>query len=175
MSSLETIAESKIQAALDRRFIALTSAIVAVTQAMNSRGLLPSSMTVQKIHGECIAFFDQVRDDIKTEYSIVLDETLWPTEGLISRLMLKASQHFEKVAERAQGEIANATKSLLNSGMHKSLNEDVPLARDRALTDLSLFVDGHRKVKLNRSIKTTVLFVPKLLGRLLGLKTHESS
>ena len=88
--------------------------------------------------------------------------------------MLKASQHFEKVAERAQGEIANATKSLLNSGMHKSLNEDVPLARDRALTDLSLFVDGHRKVKLNRSIKTTVLFVPKLLGRLLGLKAHES-
>lgn len=174
MSSLETIAEAKIQAALDRRLIALTSAIVAVRQEMNSRGVLPSSMTVQKIHGECIALFDQVRDDIKNEYSIVLDETLWPTEELISRLMLKASEHFDKVAERARSEITTAAQSLLNSGMHKSLNEDVPLARDRALTDLSLFVDGHKKVKFNRSIKTAVLFVPKLLGRILGLKAHES-
>ncbi|HUX90982.1 MAG TPA: hypothetical protein VMV48_09880 [Gallionellaceae bacterium] len=174
MSSLETIAEAKIQAALDRRFIALTSAIVAVTQEMNSRGVLPSSMAVQKIHGECIALFDQVRDDIKTEYSIVLNETLWPTDRLISRLIVKAIQHFEKVAERARSEIAKAAHSLLNSGMHKSLNEDVPLAHDRAITDLSLFVDGHRKVKLNRSIKTAVLFVPKLLGRILGLKAHES-
>lgn len=174
MSSLETIAEAKIQAALDRRFIALTSAIVAITQEMNSRGVLHSSMTVQKVHGECIALFDHVRDDIKTEYAIVLDETLWPTDGLISRLMLKVSQHFEKVAERARCEIAKAAQSLLNSGIHKSLNDDVPLARDRALTDLSLFVDGHKKVKFNRSIKTTVLFVPRMLGRILGLKAHES-
>ncbi len=168
MSSLENIAEAKIQAALDRRFIALTSAIVAVRQEMNSRGVLNSSMTVQKIHGECIALIDQVRDDIKTEYSVVLDETLWPTDGLSSRLTLKASQHFEKAAERARNEIAQAAQSLLNSCILKSLNEDVQLARDRALTDLSLFVDGHRKVKFNRSIKSAVLFVPKLLGRFLG-------
>ena len=174
MSSLETIAEAKIQAALDRRFIVLTAAIVGIKQEMNGRGVLQSSMTVQKIHGECISLFDQIRDDIKTEYSIVLDETLWPTGGLTSRLMLKASQHFEKVAVRARNEITQASQSLLNSGIHKSLNEDVPLARDRALTDLSLFVDGHRKVKFNRSIKTVVLFVPKLLGRLMGLKAHES-
>jgi len=170
MSSLETIAEAKIQSALDRRLNALTSAIVAAKQEMNSRGLLRSSMTVQKIHGECIALFDQVRDDIKTEYLIVLDETLWPTDGLSSRLILKASQHFEKVAERAQGEITEAAQSLLNSGIHKSLNADVALARDKALTDLSLFVDGHKKVKLNRTIKSAVLFAPKLLGRILGLK-----
>jgi hypothetical protein len=174
MSSLETIAEAKIQSALDRRFHALTSAIVAVTQEMNSRGVLHSSMTVQKVHGACIALFDQVRDDIKTEYSIVLDETLWPTDGLISRLMLKASQYFEKIAERAQGEITKAAQSLVNSGIHKSLNKDIPLARDRALTDLSLFVDGHKKVKFNRSIKATVLFAPKLLVRILGLRARGS-
>jgi hypothetical protein len=174
MSSLETIAEAKIQAALDRRFIALASEIVAVRQEMNGRGVLHSSMTAQKIHGKCIALFDQVQDDIKTEYSVVLNETLWPTDGLISRLMLKASQHFTKVAERARSEITQASQSLLNSGIYKLLNEDVPLARDRALTDLSLFVDGHKKVKFNRSIKTAVLCVPKLLGRILGLKAHES-
>lgn len=174
MSSLETIAYAKIQAALDRRLIALTSAIVSIRQDMNGRGILNSSMTVQKIHGECIALFDQIRDDIKTEYSIVLDETLWPTEKLTSRLMLKASQHFEKIANRARIEITQAAQSLLNSGIHKSLNGDVPLARERALTDLSLFVDGHIRVKFNRSIKAVVLFVPKLLGRVLGLKAHES-
>lgn len=171
MISLETIAEAKIQGALDRRFIALTSAIVGIRQEMNRRGVLQSSMTVQKIHGECISLFDQLRDDIKTEYSIVLDETLWPTDELTTSLMLKASEHFEKVAVRARSEITQAAQSIMSSGIHKSLNEDVPLARDRALTDLSLFVDGHRKVKFNRSIKTVVLFVPKLLGKLMGLKT----
>ena len=174
MSSLETIAEAKIQAALDRRFIALTTSIAGIRQEMNGRGVLQSSMTVQKIHGECISLFDQIRDDIKTEYSIVLNETLWPTDGMTSRLMLKASQHFEKITVRARNEITQASQSLMNSGIQKSLDEDVPLARDRALTDLSLFVDGHRKVKFNRSIKTVVLFVPKLLGRFMGLKAHES-
>lgn len=131
-------------------------------------------MTTQGVHGECIALFDQVRDDIKTEYAIVLDETLWPTDGLTSRLMLKASQHFEKVADRVQREITETAQSLMNSGIHSALNKDIPLARDRALTDLSLFVDGHRKVKLNRSIKAVVLFVPKLLIRLPGVKARES-
>ena len=174
MSTLETIAEAKIQAAVDRRLAALTIAIVAVRQEMNRRNILPSSRTVNEIHDECVVLFDQVRDDIKIEYTVVLDETLWPTNGLISRLILKANQHFEKVAERAQSEINDAARALTNREMYKSLNDDVPIARDRALTDLSLYIDGHKKVKFHRSIKVGVLFIPKLIGRIFGGQAHVS-
>ena len=174
MSSLETIAEAKIRSALDRRLLALTYSILSEKQQMNSRNLLHSTMTVQGIHRKCIALFDQVRDDIKAEYAIVLDETLWPTDKLSSRLMLKANQHLEIVAARAQSEITEASQSLLNSGMHNALNKDIPLARDRAFTGISLFVDGCKKVKLNRSIKAVVLFLPKLVARLWALKARES-
>ena len=169
MSSFEAIVEAKIQAALDRRLIALTSTIAAVMQEMNSRGMLNSGMTVKNVHSECLALFDLVRDDIKTEYSILLDATLWPTDRLISRLILNASKNLEKVAECSRNEIEAASRSLLNDNIHKSLIKDIPVARDRAFTDLSLFIDGHRKVKFNRSIKGLVALVPKTLGRFLGL------
>ena len=55
MSSLEDIADAKVQAAVTRRLDALTPVIVSIRQEMNGRGLLHSSMTVTKIHGACIS------------------------------------------------------------------------------------------------------------------------
>ena len=150
MSSLEDIADAKVQAAVTRRLDGLTPAIGSIKQEMNGRGLLHSSMTATKIHDVCISLFDEIRDDLKTEYGTVLDNAFWPAESLGNHLISKAIRHFDIVAARAQGEIKSATQNLMNSGMHKQLYDDVTIAQDRALTDLSLFVDGHSKIALFR-------------------------
>jgi hypothetical protein len=174
MSNLEEISEAKIHAAVNRRLDALTPAVLAAKQEMNRRGLPKSSMTVQKVHDACVELFDHVRDDMKAEYAVLLEETLWPGDNLTSRLISRARRHFDRVAERAQSEIRDTAQGLMNSGMLDGFNRDVPLARDRALTDLSLFIDGHKRVKINRLIKAGIMFVPDLLGRLFGGKARES-
>ena len=62
MSSLEDIADAKVQAAVARRLDALTPAIVSIRQEMNGRGLLhpPSSITATKIRDACILLFDEI-------------------------------------------------------------------------------------------------------------------
>lgn len=166
MSSLEDIADAKVQAADTRRFDALTPVIVSIRQEMNGRGLLHSSMTVTKIHGACISLFDEIRDDMKTECGMVPDNAFWPTESLGNLLISKARCHFDTVTDRAQNEIRSATQSLMNSGIHKQLCNDVAIARDRALTDLSLFIDGHSKIQMRREILRAIVYLPKLI---LGL------
>ena len=163
MSSLEDIADAKVQAAVIRRLDALTPAIVSLRQEMNGRGLLHSSMTVTKIHDACISLFDEIRDDMKTEYEIVLDNAFWPREALGNLLISKAHRHFDSVADRARGEIASATQSLLNSGISKQLNKDVVEARDRAITDLSLFIDGHSNIQRRKKISKVIGFLPNLI------------
>jgi hypothetical protein len=174
MSDLETIAEAKILASVNRRLDVLALSILTVKQKMNDRGLPNSSITASKINDECIALFDLVRDDAKTEYAIVLNESLWTTDHLISRLILRANQHFNKLAERAKGELNDATRALENSGMRQELHEMIPIARDRALTDLSLFIDCHKTVKRNRTIKRVVMFIPKILIRIFAGKPANS-
>jgi hypothetical protein len=175
MSSIETIADAKIQSALDRRLLALTSTISSLKQEMNNRGLLVSSVTVQRIHDECIALLDQVRDDMKIEFTIVLDERLWVTDKLSAGLILSARRHLEKVKDRAHREMTDAAQSLLNRGTHCSLNEDISLACDRVLTDLSLLIDSHKKVKCNRAIKSGLWFVPKLVIGLFKMEARQNT
>lgn len=163
MASLETIADAKVQAAVTRRLHALTAEIVSIKEEMNARGVLQSSMTVNNIHDACILVFDAVRDDIKAEYSVVLNEAFWPTERLTARMILAASRQLVAVANRALGEIQQAGQSLTNSSMHAQLCEDVTMARDRALTDLSLLIDGHSKIMINRRLKRLVTYIPDLI------------
>ncbi len=167
MSSLEDIADAKVQAAVTRRLDALTPAIVSIRQEMNGRELLHSSMTVTKIHDACISLFDEIRDDMKTEYGMVLDNAFWPTESLGDLLISKARCHFDTVTDRAQNEIGSATQSLMNSGIHKQLCNDVTIARDRVLTDLSLFIDGHSKIQIRKKIMRAVVYLPKFIGSLI--------
>jgi hypothetical protein len=167
MSSLKDIADAKVQAAVTRRLDALTPTIVSIRQEMNGRGCLHSSMTVTKIHDACILLFDEARDDMKAEYGIVLDNAFWPTASLCDLLISKALCHFDTVTDRAQGEIRNATQSLMNSGIHKQLCNDVTVARDRALTDLSLFIDGHSKIQIHKKIIRAVVYFPKLITSLI--------
>ena len=167
MSSLEDIADAKVQAAVTRRLDALTPAIVSIRQEMNGRGLLHSSMTANKIHDACISLFDEIRDDMKTEYGMVLDNAFWPTESLGDLLISKARCHLDTVTDRAQDEIRSATQSLMNSGIHKQLCNDVTIARDRALTDLSLFIDGHSKIQIRKKIMRAVVYLPKFIGSLI--------
>lgn len=164
MSSLEDIADAKVQAAVTRRLDALTPAIVSIRQEMNGRGLLPSSITGTEICKKCISLFDEIRNDMKTEYGVVLDNAFWPSESLGNHLISKAIHHFDIVADRAKGEIRDATQSLLNSGIHKQLCNDVTIARDRALTDLSLFIDGHSKIQMLKKIIRAIAYLPKFIG-----------
>ncbi|MFZ2524379.1 MAG: hypothetical protein WAW87_03600 [Candidatus Ferrigenium altingense] len=167
MSSLEDIADAKVQAAVTRRLDALTPAIVSIRQEMNGRGLLHSSITGTEIHKKCISLFDEIRNDMEIEYGMVLDNALWPTESLGSRFISQAIRHFDIVADRAQNEIKSATQSLMNSGIHKQLCNDVTVARDRALTDLSLFIDGHSKIQIHKKIIRAVVYFPKLILSLI--------
>jgi len=125
MSSLEDIADAKIQAAVTRRLGTLTPTIVSIKQEMNGRGLLPSSMTVTKIYDACILFFDEIRDVMKAEYGMVLDNVFWPTETLGNLLISKARSHFDTVTDRAQNEIRDAAQSLLNHSIHEQLCNDI--------------------------------------------------
>ncbi len=167
MNSLEDIADAKVQAAVTRRLDALTPAIVSIRQEMNGRGLLISSMTVTKIHDACISLFDKILDNMKTKYGMVLDNAFWPAESLGDLLISKARRHFDTVTDMAQGEIRSATQSLTNSGMHKQLCNDVTIARDRPLTDLSLFIDGHSKIQIRKKIMRAIVYLPKFIWRLI--------
>jgi hypothetical protein len=130
MSTLEDIAEAKVLAAVTRRLDALTPTVISIRQEMNGRELLHSSITVQKIHGACISLFDDIRDDMKAEYGVVLDNAFWPAESLGARLILNASNHFNVVADRTENEIRSASQSLMNSGIYKQLCSDVEMARN---------------------------------------------
>lgn len=167
MSSLNEIADAKVQAAVTRRLDALTPAIVSIRQEMNGRNLLPSSMTATRIHSACISLFDEIRDDMKAEYGMVLDNVFWPTESLGNHLISKSLCHFNLVANRAENEIKSATKSLINSSMHKELCNDVAIARDRALTDLSLFIDGHSKIQIHKKTIRAIAYLPKIFWSLI--------
>lgn len=167
MSSLNDIADAKVQAAVTRRLDALTPAIVGIRQEMNSRNLLPSSMTATKIYDACISLFDEIRDDMKTEYGMVLDNAFWPTESLGNRLISKALCHFDIVANRAESEIKGATQNLMNSGIHRQLCNNVAIARDRALTDLSLFIDGHSKIQIHKKTIRAIAYLPKIFWSLI--------
>ena len=170
MSSLEDIVDAKVQAAVTRRLDALAPTIVSIRQEMNGRGCLPSSMTVTKIYDASILLFDEIRDDMKAEYGVVLDNVFWPTESLGDLLISKARCYFDTVTDRAQGEIRIATQSLMNSGTHKQLCNDVTIARDRALTDLSLFIDGHSKIQVRKKIVRAIGYLPKLILSLIKPK-----
>lgn len=167
MSSLEDIADAKIQAAINRRLDALSSAIASIRQDMNGRGVIYSSMTVNEICQKCISLFDEIQNDMKAEYGVVLDNTFWSTEALGNRLILKIGAHFDAVTNRAQSEIREATQALMNSGIYSHLCNDVQIARDRALTDLSLFIDGHSKIQRFKQMKSWATFVPNLIGKLI--------
>lgn len=166
MSSLEDIADAKVQAAVTRRLDALTPAIVSIKQEMNARVSLPSSMTAIKIRDACISLFDEIREDMKTEYGMVLDHVFWPTELLGDLLISKASRHFDTVTNRAQGEISSATQSLLKKDTQEHCNT-ITKARDRALTDLSLFIDGHSKIQVRKKIVRAIAYFPKLISGLI--------
>ena len=170
MSNLEDIAHAKVQAVVTRRLDALTTTIVTIREEMNGRGLLHSSMTATKIHEKCISLFDEIRDDMKVEYGIVLDNVLWPTESLGNHLVSKAIHHLDIVANRANCEIQNATQNLMNSNIHKQLCNDVTIAKNRALTDLSLFIDGHSKIQIRKKLVRAIIYFPKLILSLIKLK-----
>lgn len=163
MSSLEDIADAKVQASVSRRLDALTLTTVSIRQEMNGRDLLHSSMTTTKIHDAYISLFDAIRDDMKVEYGMVLDYAFWPTESLGSRLISRAILHFDNVADRAQEGIKSATQTLMNSGIHRHLCNDVVIARDCALTDLSLHIDGHIKIQTYKKIMRAAVFIPKFV------------
>lgn len=167
MSSLEDIADAKVQAAVTRRLDALTPTIVSIKQEMNGRGLLHSSMVVTKIHAACILFFDEIRDVMKIEYGVVLDNAFWPTESLGNHLISKACSHFGAVTDRTQNEIRDAAQSLLNRNICAQLCDDVTIARDRALTDLSLFIEGHSKIQMRKKIIRAIVYLPKLILSLI--------
>jgi hypothetical protein len=164
MSSLEDIADAKIQAAVTRRLDALTPVIVSIRREMNDRNLLPSSIAVTKIHKKCISLFDEIRDDMKTEYGMVLDNAFWPRDALGDLLISKARRHLDTVTGRAQNEIENASQSL-NSGIYKQLYQDIVEARDRAITDLSLFIDGHSYIQKQKKISKVAGFLPNILWK----------
>ncbi len=132
---------------------------------MNERNLLHSSIAVTEIHDACLSLFDQIRDDMKVEYGIVLENTLWPAESLGNRLISKANHHFNTVADKEQNTTTDAAQNLMNSGIHKQLCKDIPVARDRVLTDLSLFIDGHSKIQRSKRIKSWIVYLPKLIGK----------
>jgi hypothetical protein len=167
VSSLEDIAGAKVQAAVTRRLDALTPAIVSIRQEMNNRGLLPSSEPARKIHEKCISLFDEIQDDMKTEYGMVLENALWPTESLGDRFISRAIVHFDVVADRAQNEIISATQSLMRKDTQKELCVDITKAQERALTDLSLFIDGHSKIQVRKKIVRTIVTLPKFIWSLI--------
>ncbi|MDP2693420.1 MAG: hypothetical protein Q8O58_00925, partial [Gallionella sp.] len=70
---------------------------------------------------------------------------------------------FDVVAGRAQGEIKSVAQGSIHSGIYKQLCNDVTIARDRALTDLSLFIDGHSKIQIHKKTIRAVIYFPKLI------------
>lgn len=97
----------------------------------------------------------------------MLDNAFWPTESLGNHLISKALCHFNTIANRAENEIKSATQSLMNSSMHKQLCNDVAIARDRALTDLSLFIDGHSKIQIHKKTIRAMAYLPKIFWSLI--------
>lgn len=166
MSNLEDIADAKVQAAVSRRLDSLTPAIVSIKQEMNSRGLLPSSEPGKKICQKCILLFDDIVNDMKTEYGMVLDNTPWPKESLGSLFISKARHHFNTVTDRAQFEIQSATQDLMKNDIHRELCDAVAIARDRALTDLSLFVDGYSNIQRRKKLSKLIELLPNLISKL---------
>jgi hypothetical protein len=160
MSTLEQVAEAKVLAAVKRRLDNLDPAVLAVKHEMSARGLLRSGATVKRIRELGISLPDGIRDDMKTEYGLVLEESLWPSEHLVSRLMQYATQHFQVAQDRAASEVRQAGGDLLRAATHDELAAEISAARDRALTDVSLFLEGHRRVGINRKIRNLFTFVP---------------
>ena len=167
MSSIEDIATAKIQASVQRNLDGLTPTITQIKGEMNRRGVLHSSMTVTEIHKACITLFDDIQSGMWAECKVVLDGALWPTPALVSRLILKANEQFDLVVKRTQSEVAHAATGLLNDSIYGQLSKDLLVARDRALVDLSLAVEGHQSVKKNRRIREAIAFVPSMLAKFL--------
>ena len=154
MSTLEAIADAKIQSAITRRLDSLNAAKITIRNEMSARGILHSSMTVLEMHKRWILLFDEIREDMQIEYGIVLDNVFWPTETLSNSLISRAHLHFKSLTKQAENEIEDATRSLLNSNMHKQLTSDFTEASNRALTDLSLYFDGHTNIQRRRKISS---------------------
>ena len=171
MENLESIAYAKIQAAVDRRLDFLATNIAAVRGEMNSRGLLHSTLTVQKINEACVSLFNQVLDEIKREYEVILKETFWLSDSLTSRLVLNANTYFDRLTALAQAETKNAAHHLANDAMWRPFVDAISIAHQRALIDLSLYIDGSRNVGARKILRGVLQFAPKILLRLLGWKS----
>lgn len=169
MSSLENIADAKVQASVTRRLDILTPAIVSIKQEMNGRGLLvpPTSMTATKICDACISLFDEICNDMKVEYGMVLDNAIWPNETLCELLISKARCHFDTVTGRALAEIRSSTQSPMFRDIQEQLCNDASKARDRTLTDLSLFIDGHSKIQMRKKTIRAIAYLPKFILSLI--------
>jgi hypothetical protein len=81
MSSFEDIADAKVQAAVKRRLDGLYPEIVSIKQEMNKRDLSNSSEIGKAICNSCISLLDEIRDDMRAEYQVVLDNVFWPREA----------------------------------------------------------------------------------------------
>lgn len=165
MNTLEEIADAKVRAAITRRLDSLNVAMIAIVNEMNSRGILSSSVPVLEIHKKWISLFDEILEDMKIEYGVVLDNAFWPTETLSNSLIFKARLHFESLTEQAKNEIKSATRRLLNSNMHEQLVGNYTEASNRALTDLSLYFDGHTIIRKRKKISSIVKFLPNLISK----------
>jgi len=124
-------------------------------------------MTLTKTCDACISLFDEIRNDMKIEYGMVLDNAFWPTESLGELLISKARCHFDTVTGRALAEIRSATQSSMYSDIHKQLCNDATKARDRALTDLCLSIDGQSKIQIRKKIMGAIIYLPKFIWRLI--------
>ena len=168
MSSLEQIADAKIQAATQRLIADLDHEVKAIEHKNAALGVLKSGRTFKEVYRACETTLDRLLNTAKTEYGCVIKESVWPKASVPNRLISDFRRHLQLILYASKEHLEKIATWIGNNKIHERLQSDLFALRDRTLTDLSLFIDGQFQVKKNDLCKGIGAYVFGWFPRLFG-------
>ena len=153
MSDLLQIVSGKLQASTGRIAERLKAQIQAQKNENTAKGLLRSGATLKQILRHSSEALDKTREAIAAEYQQLLKDSLAFSAASTPALIREAQKHLHEIRAQGEAELRAATAMMGKDDLYERLQKDLGAAYDRALTDLSLFLDYEGSAQKNRFIK----------------------
>lgn len=136
MSSLVTLANQKLDLALQERVRAMPTQIEAVKAEHAAKGLAKSGATLKRARRICISLFTEHADAITVEYRWAVNHALLATQSWTEELAASVPTHFKPLmaaSARNLTEVATFTgHPELGPSLVREVEAELLIAKDRA-------------------------------------------
>lgn len=167
MSDLLGVVSAKLQSATSRIADGLKTQVQAQKNENAAKGLLRCGATLKQTLRYSSEAIGKTREAIEAEYQRLIGDSVWFSATSSAALLADAQKHLKEIQARGEAELKAATAMMGKSDLYERLQKDLAAAHDRALTDLSLFLDYQTGAKTNSLIKRVPAAITGFVSNLL--------